>query len=189
MAPVNDAPALGNAGAAFTIATTDEKTASALASVDSILTSAGYSDAADCCDARGLAVVGTNGAGTWQYNAGSSWVAFTASGGSLLSPSSALLLSSPTQVRYVPLAYGPPETATFALAGWDRTNGTLASTSSTRSIVDLSTYGPAGLGASPFSADIAFARVQVVPSATPSPSASISNGLSASVSCLAYQCR
>jgi hypothetical protein len=113
---VNDAPTLTN-GATVTLAGTDEDTTSPVTTVASVLTAAGWADV-DTGANRGIAVILTTGNGTWQYSTdGLTWTAFGS-----VSGANALLLTSASQVRYVPDGLNG-ETATFGYKAWDLTSG------------------------------------------------------------------
>ncbi len=146
---VNDAPTL-SAGAPVALTGTDEDTPSPAASVNAILTSAGWSDV-DGAAPRGMAVIGASGNGTWQFSTdGSTWINVGAVGAT-----DALLLDSASQLRYVPdNANG--ETASLSFRGWDQSSG-IASTHAVPAFAD-----PAGGGGtSAFSAQTASASVVV----------------------------
>ncbi|MHA6194443.1 DUF4347 domain-containing protein [Pseudomonas wadenswilerensis] len=112
---VNDAPTLS--GGPYVIPSTNENTTSGNVTVSTILAGVGYADA-DAAAASGIAVTGTVGRGTWQYSTdGTTWTAF-----GTVSTSSALLLGSSTQIRYIPdNANGENVSITFR--AWDRTSG------------------------------------------------------------------
>lgn len=120
---VNDAPTISN-GSTVTLTSTNEDTTSTTTTVNSILTSAGWTDV-DTSAIKGIAITGKVGNGTWQYSTdGTTWSSFGA-----VSSSNALLVTSTTQIRYVPDGQNG-ETATFSFVAWDQTTGT-ASTSGT----------------------------------------------------------
>ncbi|WP_167010632.1 Ig-like domain-containing protein [Comamonas sp. Tr-654] len=112
---VNDAPVL--TGGPYVIPSTNENTTSGNVTVSTILAGVTYSDP-DSAAASGIAVTATTGRGTWQYSTdGTTWTAF-----GTVSTSSALLLGSSTQVRYIPdNANGENVSITFR--AWDRTSG------------------------------------------------------------------
>src|SRR4029078_997512 len=92
--------------------------------------------------ASGIAITGTTGNGTWQYSTdGTTWTSFGA-----VSSSNALLLTSTTQVRYIPDGQNG-EPPTFAFRAWDQTSGTAGSK------VDATTSG----GTTAFSGQAAIA--------------------------------
>ena len=112
---VNDAPTLS--GGPYVIPSTNENTTSGAVAVSTVLAGVTYGDA-DSGAASGIAVTGTVGRGTWQYSTdGTTWTAF-----GTVSASSALLLGSSTQIRYIPdNANGENVSITFR--AWDRTSG------------------------------------------------------------------
>ncbi|MBK7656937.1 MAG: hypothetical protein IPJ18_19850 [Betaproteobacteria bacterium] len=150
----NDAPP--SAAAPYALTTTNEDTTSSGTLVSTILTGVTYADV-DTGSIKGMAVTATTGNGTWQYSTdGTTW-----NGMGSVSASGALLLSSSTQVRYIPdNANG--ETP-FTFRGWDTTNGTTtnnttaASTNSTRATADTTTTG----GSTAFSTGTAQASLSV----------------------------
>ncbi|MFJ4375476.1 DUF4347 domain-containing protein [Pseudomonas japonica] len=115
LVPVNDAPTLS--GGPYVITSTNENTTSNAVSVSTVLAGASYADA-DAGAASGIAVIATVGRGTWEYSTdGTTWTAF-----GTVSTSSALLLTSSSQVRYIPdNANG--ENVSFTYRAWDRTSG------------------------------------------------------------------
>mgnify|MGYP003344872040 CR=1 FL=1 len=129
---VNDAPTITN-NVTVTLTGTNEDTTSSSTTIATILTSSGWADV-DTGALNGLAITSKSGSGTWQYSTdGVAWASF-----GTVSATSALLVSSSTQVRYVPDGRNG-ETATFNFVAWDRTTGT-ASTNSTAN------YGNPGAG-------------------------------------------
>lgn len=119
----NDAPTISN-GETVVLTSTNEDTTSSETLVSTILSSAGYADV-DSSSVSGLAVTQTTGSGLWEYSTdGTIWTAF----GTATSNSS-LLLTSTTQVRYVPNGIAG-ETATFAFRAWDQTSGTASANGS-----------------------------------------------------------
>ncbi|OSQ40874.1 DUF4347 domain-containing protein [Thalassospira mesophila] len=146
---VNDAPTVTN-GATVTLTGTSEDTTSTGKAISDILTSAGYADV-DTGASSGIAITGMTGNGTWEYSTdGTTWKAVGAA-----SSGAAVLLSSSSQVRYVPDGDNS-ETATLSFNAWDATSGT-ASTNTTVSTVDTSTSG----GTSAFSTGAATASIAV----------------------------
>ncbi|WP_179958434.1 DUF4347 domain-containing protein [Chitinimonas arctica] len=116
---VNDAPTL--TGGTHAMTGIDEDTTSGGTLVSAILATGGYADV-DTGAVSGMAVTTVSGNGTWQYSTdGNTWTAFGS-----VSAASSLLLSSTTQVRYVPDAQNA-ETATFTFRAWDQTSGTASS--------------------------------------------------------------
>ncbi len=130
---VNDAPTITN-GATVTLTTTNEDTPSTSTTVSTILTGASGADV-DTGALSGIAVTSTVGNGTWQYsvNGGTTWVNFGA-----VSSTNALLLTSTTEIRYVP-DNNNGETATFGFQAWDQTTGTASG--ATASYADASVTG------------------------------------------------
>ncbi|HEY8085233.1 MAG TPA: DUF4347 domain-containing protein, partial [Methylophilaceae bacterium] len=129
---VNDAPTITN-GSTVTLPTSLANTATTGTTVSSILSSAGYADV-DTLPASGIAITAVTGSGTWQYSTdGVTWTDFGA-----VSATNALLLTSGTQVRYVPTTL--TETVTFNFQAWDQTTGT-ASVNGTANYADASIKG------------------------------------------------
>ncbi|MDA7979108.1 MAG: DUF4347 domain-containing protein [Pirellulales bacterium] len=146
---VNDAPTITN-GATVGLAGTDEDTTSSGTLASAILTSVSWSDV-DAAALSGLAITGMTGNGTWQYSTdGISWAAFGA-----VSSSNALLITSTSQVRYVPDG-NDGETATFSFKAWDQTTGT----ASTNGSPSYSNPGSGG-GTTAYSAENASANITV----------------------------
>ncbi len=144
---VNDAPTLS--GGPYSLTGTDEDSSSSGTLVSTIL--AGLTHADVDGPASGIAITASSGNGTWQYSIdGNTW-----SGIGSVSGSAALLLSSSTQLRYVPDGANG-ETATLSFRAWDQTSGT-ASTSMTRSTADTTSNG----GSSAFSSGTASASLVV----------------------------
>src|SRR6185369_9514396 len=120
---VNDAPTITN-GTTVTLSSTNEDTTSSGTTANSILTSASWADV-DTSASKGIAITGKAGNGTWQYSTdGTTWASFGS-----VSATNALLITSTTQVRYIPDGQNG-ETATFTFMAWDQTSGT-ASTNGT----------------------------------------------------------
>ncbi|MFD2641623.1 DUF4347 domain-containing protein [Pseudomonas japonica] len=129
---VNDAPTLS--GGPYVITSTNENTTSGAVSVSTVLAGATYADA-DAGAASGIAVIATVGRGTWEYSTdGTNWTAF-----GTVSTSSALLLTSSSQVRYIP-DNANAENVSFTYRGWDRTSGA-ASTYGSPSTGDTTVNG------------------------------------------------
>ncbi|MCK9635095.1 MAG: Ig-like domain-containing protein [Methylobacter tundripaludum] len=148
---VNDAPTI-TSGTTYIFADTDEETASGGVTVNAHLTGAASWTDPDGTDvAKGIAVTGTTGNGTWQYfTDGGTWTDF-----GTVSGTSALLLDGATQVRYQPdLANG--ETASFIYKAWDETSGA-ASTNNIRQTANAGTGG----GNTAFSSDSANGSITV----------------------------
>ncbi|MFN9974740.1 MAG: hypothetical protein ACK58T_33100, partial [Phycisphaerae bacterium] len=99
-----------------------------------LLAGANWSDI-DTGAVSGLAITGVTGSGTWQYSTdGTTWASFGA-----VSSTNALLITSSSQVRYVPNGQNG-ETATFTYKAWDQTSGT-ASTNATPSYATTASSG------------------------------------------------
>ncbi|MCI4115268.1 DUF4347 domain-containing protein, partial [Dickeya dianthicola] len=147
---VNDAPTLSN-GTIVTLTSTSEEVTSSATTVSSLLSNAGYGDV-DSGAASGIAITTTAGNGGWQYStdSGANWFNVGS-----VSGSSALLLSSTAQVRYVPDSANG-ETATFGFRAWDQTSGS-ATAGASKGLADTSTSG----GGSAFSTNSAQASLAV----------------------------
>ncbi|MEC4766724.1 DUF4347 domain-containing protein [Halomonas sp. CUBES01] len=131
--PVNDAPTIDD-GVTYNPAGTDEDTTSSGIQVSSILADAHYADP-DTGSAAGIAVTSVSANGTWQYSTdGTDWTDVGA-----VSDTSSLLLSSSTQVRYVPDGENA-ESAIFQYRAWDQTTGS-ASTNGSPSTADSTSRG------------------------------------------------
>lgn len=130
---INDAPVL-TPGASHVLALTDENTASSPGTVASILAATGYSDV-DAGALSGIAITGSMGNGAWQYS--TDGVTWTNVG--TVSTSSALLLSSTTQLRYIPDGANG-ENVGITFRAWDRTSG-IASSNGVRATADATTNG------------------------------------------------
>ncbi|MBW8830002.1 MAG: DUF4347 domain-containing protein [Burkholderiales bacterium] len=129
---VNDAPTLS--GGPYVFASTDEDSTSGGVTVAAVLAGASYADV-DSSASSGIAVTAVSANGNWQYSTdGSTWTSFGS-----VSDGAALLLSSATQVRYVPDGIAG-ETATLAFRAWDQTSG-VASTNGTRQTADATSNG------------------------------------------------
>ncbi|MDL5038615.1 DUF4347 domain-containing protein [Comamonas sp. Y6] len=128
---VNDAPTLS--GGPYTWAGTNEDTTSSAVTVATLLGSTTHADPDG--PAGGIAITGSSGGGTWEYSTdGVNWT-----GVGTVSNNSALLLSSTTQLHFVPDgANGSAAGLTFR--AWDQSFGT-ASTNGTRMTADTSTNG------------------------------------------------
>ncbi|WP_407321879.1 DUF4347 domain-containing protein [Dickeya ananatis] len=148
--PVNDAPTLSS-GATVTLTSTTEDVTSSATTVSSLLSGAGYGDV-DSGASSGIAITATAGNGGWQYStdSGASWFNI-----GTVSGSSALLLGSTAQLRYVPDSANG-ETATLSFRAWDHTSGT-ATAGSSKGLADTSTTG----GSSAFSTNSAQASLLV----------------------------
>ncbi len=146
---INDAPTITDAST-VALPGTDENTTSGTMPVASILASAGWADV-DSGALSGMAITSVTASGTWQYSTdGVTWSAFGA-----VSASNALLLSSTSQLRYVPDNMNG-ETASFTFAAWDQTSGS-ASTNATPSYANAGVAG----GASAYSSQSASATMVV----------------------------
>ncbi|MCG7393429.1 Ig-like domain-containing protein [Microvirga sp. ACRRW] len=146
---VNDAPTIIS-GADYGLPGMNEDAASIGVTVSSILAGAGYGDV-DAGALSGVAVTGASGNGTWEYSTdGLSWTSFGA-----VSNSSALLLTSATQVRYVADGNNG-ETPVFTFRAWDRTSGA-ASSNNVLSKADTTTNG----GTTAFSSQTATVSIAV----------------------------
>ncbi|WP_434091843.1 Ig-like domain-containing protein [Pseudomonas subflava] len=128
---VNDAPTLS--GGPYTWAGTSEDATSSAVTVATLLGSATHADPDG--PASGIAITGSSGGGAWEYSTdGVTWTGVGA-----VSNSAALLLSSTTQLRFVPDgANGSAAGLTFR--AWDQSAGT-ASSNGIRSTADTSTNG------------------------------------------------
>ncbi|WP_038914688.1 DUF4347 domain-containing protein, partial [Dickeya zeae] len=148
--PVNDAPTLSS-GVTVTLTSTTEDVTSSATTVSSLLSNAGYGDV-DSGASGGIAITATAGNGGWQYStdSGTNWFSI-----GTVSGSSALLLGSTAQVRYVPDSANG-ETATLSFRAWDNTSG-IATTGSSKGLADTSTTG----GSSAFSTNSAQASLVV----------------------------
>jgi hypothetical protein len=149
---VNDAPTITN-GATVSLTGTNEVTPSASISVSSLLSGAGYNDVdTNAILTSGIAITASTGNGTWQYSTnGTTWVDFGS-----VSSAHALLLTSGTQIRYVP-DHQNGETATFGFHAWDQTTGTASGV--TASYADATTNGTT----TAYSSNSAVAQIQVGP--------------------------
>ncbi|MCA9195014.1 MAG: DUF4347 domain-containing protein, partial [Planctomycetales bacterium] len=146
---LNDAPTIAN-GYTYNLTGTNENTNSSGTLASTILTGASWNDV-DSSPSSGLAITGKTGNGTWQYSTdGSTWQSFGA-----VSSTNALLITSTTQVRYVPDSANG-ETATFIYKAWDQTTGT-ASTNATPSYATTASSG----GATAFSSNSSSAQIVV----------------------------
>ena len=163
---VNDAPTITN-GANVVLAGTNEDTTSSGTTASTILTGSSWADV-DNAAVSGLAITGRTGNGTWQYSTdGTTWAGFGA-----VSSTNALLITSTTQVRYIPDADNG-ETATFTYKAWDQTSGT-ASTNGTPAYATTASNG----GTTAFSTGNGTASITVT-SVNDAPT--ISNGATATL--------
>ena len=136
--------------ALVTLTGTDEDTASPGVTADFILTTANGADV-DTSPLQGLAITGQTGNGTWEYSTdGTTWNSFGA-----VDSTNALLITSSTQVRYLPDGDNG-ETATFTFQAWDQTGDT-ASTNLTASYANPGVGG----GTTAYSSESATASIAV----------------------------
>jgi hypothetical protein len=148
----NTAPTLP-VNTTITLAGTQEITPSPATRVSDMLVLAGLSDF-DPHDTSGIAVTDSSGTGFWQYSLNNSdWTPFGS-----VSADQALLLSSDTYIRYLPVT-GEGETATLTFRAWDQTTGT-ASLKNAPSYAGSSAAG----GFTGFSAQTALANLVVLSS-------------------------
>lgn len=146
---VNNAPTL-TSGAVAVLTGTDEDTASPPVLAADLLAAVSQGDP-DSGAQSGLAVTALTGNGLWQFSTdGALWTGFGA-----VSPANALLLSSTSQIRYLPDSENG-ESATFEFHAWDQTQGTASSGGS-------ASYGNATVtgGSSAWSASSATASLVV----------------------------
>ncbi|MBS1187934.1 MAG: hypothetical protein H6R04_1952 [Burkholderiaceae bacterium] len=148
--PVNDAPTLSS-GVTVALTPTNEDATSSATTVSSLLSNAGYDDA-DSGASSGIAITTTAGNGGWQYStdSGANWFNI-----GTVSGSSALLLRSTAQIRYLPDSANG-ETATLSFKAWDQNSGT-ATAGASKGLADTSTSG----GSSAFSTNGAQASLVV----------------------------
>ena len=149
VASVNDAPTIASSYT-HTLATTDENTTSAGTLASAILSGSTWADV-DTGAISGLAITAKTGNGTWQYSTdGATWNSFGA-----VSATNALLITSATQVRYIPDSNNG-ETGTFSYKAWDQTTGT-ASTNGTANYATTASSG----GTTAFSSNTDTAQIIV----------------------------
>ncbi|MFM7740988.1 MAG: hypothetical protein ACKO9H_16440, partial [Planctomycetota bacterium] len=145
---VNDAPTITNASS-YSFTTVNEDTTAAGVLASTILTSASRADV-DSGALSGMAITGVTCLGTWQYSTdGTTWASFGS-----VSGTNALLITSTSQIRYIPGQNG--ETATFTYKAWDQTSGT-ASTNGTPSYATTASSG----GTTAFSTNNATGQIVV----------------------------
>lgn len=145
---VNDAPTLS--GGPYALPATNEDTTSGATPVSTILAGLTHGEV-DAGSLSGIAISASTGSGTWQYSTdGVTW-----NGVGAVSGSAALLLSSDTQLRYVPDGTNG-ETATLTFRAWDQSSGS-SSTNGTRSTADTTSNG----GTTAFSTGTAQASLAV----------------------------
>ncbi|PLY38669.1 hypothetical protein F164LOC_02305 [Pectobacterium carotovorum] len=131
---VNDAPTLSS-GMTVNLASTTEDVTSSATTVSSLLNGAGYGDV-DSGASGGIAITTAAGNGDWQYSTdnGATWFSI-----GTVSGSSALLLGSTAQLRYVPDSANG-ETTTLSFKAWDQTSGS-ATVGGSKGLADTSTSG------------------------------------------------
>ncbi len=149
VASVNDAPTITD-GSTYALSTTNEDTTSTGTLISTLLSSSNLADV-DSGALSGVAITAATGIGTWQYSTdGTSWRDF-----GLVSSANSLLITSSSQVRYIPNANNG-ETATFSYRAWDQTSGT-ASTNATANYAATTSHG----GTTAFSSSVATASIVV----------------------------
>ncbi|WP_139826424.1 DUF4347 domain-containing protein [Derxia lacustris] len=151
----NDAPTL--ATASFSLTGTDEDTA-AVYSVADLLTGAGAADV-DPGALGGIAVTALAGNGSWEFSTdgGTTWTALGS-----VSPSSAALLTSATQLRYTPDgAHG--ETASIGFVAWDQSSGSASGTGTVSSADTTSNGGTTAFSTAGSSASLVVTDVDDAP--------------------------
>ena len=153
----NDAPTITN-GYTHSLPTTDEDTASAGTLASAILSGANFDDA-DTNSLSGLAITSTTGNGRWEYSSdgGTTWSAFGP-----VSSTNALLITSSTEVRYVPDGIDG-ETATFVFKGWDQTTGTASNSAFASHASTASSGGTTAFSANNSTAEIVVVEVNDIP--------------------------
>ncbi|WP_448680774.1 Ig-like domain-containing protein [Pseudomonas nicosulfuronedens] len=128
---VNDAPTLS--GGPYTWAGTNEDTISNAVTVASLLAGTTHADLDG--PASGIAITASSGGGGWEYSTdGLNWTSIGS-----VSNSAALLLSSTTQLRFVPDGNNG-SAASLTFRAWDQSAGT-ASTNGVRNTADTSSNG------------------------------------------------
>ena len=153
---VNDAPTITN-GYTHTLTTTNEDTTSSGTLASAILTGASRADV-DSGAVSGLAITATTGNGTWQYSTdGTTWNNFGA-----VSSTNALLITSSSQVRYIPDAANG-ETATFSYKAWDQTSGTASTNGTANYATTVSSGGTTAFSSNTSSAEIVVSSVNDAP--------------------------
>ncbi|MEQ1592678.1 MAG: tandem-95 repeat protein [Thiobacillaceae bacterium] len=165
---VNDAPTITN-GATPTLTGTDEDTTSPGTLVSSILTSVSWADV-DSGAVKGIAITSTSSNGTWQYSTdGISWTGFGS-----VSTSNALLLTSNTQVRYVPDGSNG-ETATFGFKAWDQTTGTPSSNGTANHASTSGSGGSSAFSSGTATASMTITAINDAPTSTITPASYTTN--------------
>ena len=138
------APALGASSVA--LAAVNENATSKAVTVSTLLSDASASDSAGKTVKLGIAILGSSGPGTWQWLNGSTWTALPA-----VSGSTALLLASTNQVRFVPANTLPVNTdgaASFTYRAWDQTAGSAGTTFALSSVGGVTAFSSAAATAS-----------------------------------------
>src|SRR5262249_40180602 len=112
----NNAPILGSTSGPALAATIED--VSAAVTLTTLLTGASYSDP-DVGALKGVALVGADGPGTWQYsvNGGATWFSV-----GNVSETQALLLNTSAKLRFTP-ALHQTGLATLVYRAWDLTAG------------------------------------------------------------------
>jgi hypothetical protein len=121
---VNAAPALS--ASSVTLASINENVTGATMTVSSLLSKSGYGDPDGKMVPSGIAIAGFTGLGNWQWLNGKTWTGFPS-----VSSSSALLLTSTADVRFVPVNNLPNNTngtASLTYRAWDQTQGSAGTT-------------------------------------------------------------
>jgi protocadherin Fat 4 len=153
---VNDAPTISS-GSTYSLTGTNENTTSSGTLASSILTGASWADV-DTGAVKGLAITGKSGNGTWQYSTdGTTWNSFGS-----VSSTNALLITSTTQVRYIPDGNNG-ETATFSYKAWDQTSGTASDNATARYATTASSGGTTAFSSNNASAQIIVTSVNDAP--------------------------
>ena len=122
---VNTAPTLTTP--AIPLAAVNENVTGPTATVKSLLTAAGWSDADGLTVSSGIAIIGTAGPGTWKWLNGATWTALPTT----LSSAMAFLLPSTASLEFVPADNLPANTngtATLTFRAWDQTQGSAGAT-------------------------------------------------------------
>ncbi|MFN9913584.1 MAG: hypothetical protein ACK53L_13415, partial [Pirellulaceae bacterium] len=152
----NDAPTIAS-GYTHTLAGTNEDTTSSGTLASALLTGASWADV-DTGAVSGLAITATTGSGTWQYSTdGTTWASFGA-----VSGTNALLITSTTQVRYIPNGVSG-ETATFSYKAWDQTGGTASTNAAPSYASTVSSGGTAAFSSNDASAQIVVSSLNDAP--------------------------
>ncbi|MFN7628359.1 MAG: hypothetical protein ACK5PZ_16150, partial [Pirellula sp.] len=153
---VNDAPTI-TGGDTHSLTGTNEDTTSSGTLASALLAGASWADV-DSGAVSGLAITATTGNGTWQFSTdGTTWANFGA-----VSGTNALLISSTTQVRYIPNGVSG-ETATFTYKAWDETSGTASTNATPSYATTASSGGTAGFSTNNASAQIIVSSLNDAP--------------------------